>query len=158
MIRRNSLGVRLIRTHSRKHSIEYRLAGYDGRLLLLVKAREVVVVALREGDTWDLLYSSERVARQRTSRGIVCTLCDSGSPAFQRLEALWCAHDFEPLRLWLNRELGESPDVEFHCIDGATWVRTARRHEGKAILSNRGTLVELLSRGSGCPLEYMPAD
>lgn len=141
---RDLLGVRLIRTQSSKRSIEYRLAGYGGRLLLVVSAREIVVAAMREGDTWDLLFSSELVVKRRTSQGVVCTWCEPASRAFPCIDALWLAHDFEPLRVWLDRHFSDGPDVEFHCVDGATWVRIARGSGGRGAAGHCETLVELL--------------
>lgn len=137
---REHLSVRLIHHRSRKRSIDYRLAGYGGRIVLSVMTSEIVLSVMREGEVWDLLFSSELVVR-KTSQGFGCALCEPSVGRFLRRDALWRAHDFEPFGVWLDTHLGGRPGVEFHRRDGATWVRLVRNSAG----DRSATLVESLS-------------
>ena len=120
--RRDSLPFRLHRVQTRKRLLVYRINGYPAELEVVVCPGEVMVTVTQGGELWDILACFESAA-VKTEHAYRCHQCPHDQGAhWPTRQALWRAHDFEPLAEWLRSKLCAAKRLELHQVSGATWA------------------------------------
>ncbi|MGA1809475.1 hypothetical protein VHN57_20385 [Sphingobium sp. WW5] len=101
----------------------------------------ISIAAMLGEECWDFLFD-EDVVPVNDGAAWFCSLCEPNDRRlFLSIEALWVSHLFEPLRRWINEQLRPATALEYHRVDGATWVRLT--NEPKKASATATTLVAL---------------
>lgn len=92
----------------------------------LMSHGDLVVSVEWKDECWDFLFSEE-VRPQKTTEGIVCSVCEAEGKhrIFPSIDALWQDHLFDPFEEWINTKLGSAQAVALYRTDndGTTWAR-----------------------------------
>ncbi|MDQ2762100.1 MAG: hypothetical protein M3Y22_00950 [Pseudomonadota bacterium] len=81
-------------------------------------------MAMRGGESWDLLLSLDVSPIALSAGGFACGCCPSDErEVFPSLEALWRDHLFDPLLVWINTDLALAKAIALFRSGGATWAR-----------------------------------
>jgi hypothetical protein len=97
----------------------------DGALHGYAHQSGISISAMLGREVWDFLWD-EDVLAQHGAAGWFCKLCPAEDrPYYPSIEALWAAHLFEALRLWIAEKLRPAEMLEFGGGDGMTWARLA---------------------------------
>ncbi|WP_069065492.1 hypothetical protein [Sphingobium sp. RAC03] len=86
----------------------------------------ISIAAMLGKECWDFLFD-EDVVPVNDGAAWFCSLCEPNDcRLFPSIEALWVDHLFDPLRRWIDEQLRPATALEYHRVDGATWMRLTK--------------------------------
>lgn len=83
----------------------------------------ISIAAMLGGECWDFLFD-EDVMPVNDGAAWFCSLCEPNDRhLFPSIEVVWVDHLFDPLCRWIDEQLRPANALEYHRVEGATWVR-----------------------------------
>jgi hypothetical protein len=104
---------------------EFSFAGINPAISGALTTYEIMVFAIRDSHTWDILLDVEAEPKRVPGGGYVCDLCrPDARTVFADRATLWADHLFEGLLVWVNDNLAQAKWLALYgSPEQASWAR-----------------------------------